>query len=92
MSYKCDTHDSDVLTQAVHSAPCSNLYLGGKVFHSRSAAVEKLLSLKLVSERPWYNQCLVEMRTTMFGVHVDVNSPQKPNGQAMNKEQNRPKR
>ena len=27
VSYNCDKHDSDVLTQAVHSAPCSNLYL-----------------------------------------------------------------
>jgi len=26
VSYNCDKHDSDVLTQAVHSAPCSNLY------------------------------------------------------------------
>ena len=28
--YNCDTHDSDVLTQAVHSAPCSNLYEGNR--------------------------------------------------------------
>ena len=28
VSHNCDTHGSDVLTQAVHSAPCSNLYKG----------------------------------------------------------------
>ena len=26
VSYNCDKHDSDLLTHAVHSAPCSNLY------------------------------------------------------------------
>jgi len=35
VSYKCDTHDSDVLTQAVHSAPCSNLYKGPVTVTSR---------------------------------------------------------
>ena len=27
VSYNCDKHDSDLLTHAVHSAPCSNLYI-----------------------------------------------------------------
>jgi len=26
VAYNCDKHDSDLLTHAVHSAPCSNLY------------------------------------------------------------------